>query len=312
LTDEQHAALVLLGDLHSLCGSLDEANVQYDCAAALTDDRSKRAFVANKRHRQHALDRNGRIMFYERGSGEQTLVICTPLVYGAALQPVTEELCQEFRVVTIDPRGVGASDPLPGRYGLMDHMEDARAVIEALDAGPVFGIGLSRGGNLLVRLAVDHPRLLKGLITIGTPRMPAPPRSEEFLQALERQDVEQMARQLWAEVLTEPGSHDLAELQVRYAMRLPRETMLSFYAPDPYRNIDPVLPQVRTPTLVVHGTEDRRVAFEEGRQLASRIPGARLYPMAGFGHLPMFTARQAFCEALREFVRKVSAQAARG
>ena len=181
LVDEQREALVLLGDLHSLCDSLSEANVHYDRAAGLTDDRSRRAFIGNKRHRQRALDRKGRIMFCERGSGEQTLVICTPLVYGAALQPVTAELCQEFRVVTIDPRGVGASDPLPGAYGLLDHMEDVRAVIEALDAGPVFGIGLSRGGNLLVRLAITYPRLLKGLVTIGTPGIPAPtrPRSEQ-------------------------------------------------------------------------------------------------------------------------------------
>ena len=307
LADEQREALVLLGDLHSLCDSIGEANAHYDRAAALTDDRSARASIANKRHRQHALERNGRIMFYERGSGDQTLVICTPLVYGAALQPITEELCQEFRVVTIDPRGVGASDPLPDPYGLLDHMEDVRAVIEALNAGPVFGIGLSRGGNLLVRLAVNHPRLLKGLITIGTPRIPAPPRSPEFMEGLQRQDFESIVRLLWAEVLTEPGSHDVAELHVQQALRLPRETVLSFYAPDPARDIDAVLPQVQVPTLVVHGTEDRRVPFEEGRQLATRIPRARLYPMVGFGHLPLFTARQAFCEVLREFVREVNA-----
>jgi pimeloyl-ACP methyl ester carboxylesterase len=99
----------------------------------------------------------------------------------------------------------------------------------------------------------------------------------------------------------------MAELHVQQALRLPRETVLSFYAPDPARNIDAVLPQVQVPTLVVHGTEDRRVPFEEGRQLATRIPRARLYPMVGFGHLPLFTARQAFCEVLREFVREVNA-----
>jgi len=311
LVNEQREALVLLGDLHSLCDSLSEADVHYNRAAELTDDPSRRAFIANKRHRARALDRNGRIMFYERGSGKQTLVICTPLVYGAALQPVTAELCQEFRVVTIDPRGVGASDPLPGPYGLLDHMEDVRAVIEALDAGPVFGVGYSRGGNLLVRLAVAYPRLLKGLVTVGTPGIPAPPKDPKYREALERQDIEQMIRLLWAEVVSEPGSHDVAELHIRQALQLPRETILSFYAADPERNIDAVLPEVRVPTLVVHGTEDRRVPFEDGRRLAQRIPGARLYPMVGSGHSPVFTARQAFCEAVREFVREVSALAGR-
>jgi class 3 adenylate cyclase/pimeloyl-ACP methyl ester carboxylesterase len=306
--NEEAEALVLLGDLHSLCGNLAEANSHYDRASELTNDPPRRRLIANKRHRQHTLSRNGRIVFYERGRGEQTLVFCTPLVYGAALQPVTEELCQDFHVVTIDPRGVGASDPLPGSYGLLDHVEDVRAVIEALGSGPVFGIGLSRGGNLLVRLAVAYPQLLKGLVTIGTPNQPVPPHDPRYREAIERQDIEQMIRLLWAEVVSEPGSHDVAELHIEQALRLPRETILSFYAPDPARDIVSVLPEIRVPTLVVHGTEDRRVPFEEGRQLAARIPQARLYPMVGFGHLPLFTARQAFCAALREFVNRVCSQ----
>jgi hypothetical protein len=39
-------------------------------------------------------------------------------------------------------------------------MEDVRAVIEAFWTGPVVGIGISRGGNLLVRLAVAYPALV--------------------------------------------------------------------------------------------------------------------------------------------------------
>ena len=120
-----------------------------------------------------------------------------------------------------------------------------------------------------------------------------------------------MIRLVYAEVVSEPGSHDVAELHIQQALQLPRETILSFYAPDPERNIDAVLPEVRVPTLVVHGTEDRRVPFEDGRRLAQRIPGARLHPMLGSGHSPVFTARQAFCEAVREFVREVSTQASR-
>ena len=39
------------------------------------------------------------------------------------------------------------------------------------------------------------------------------------------------------------------------------------------------------------------------RYLAKHIPGARLYPFEGSGHLPLFTATRAFCEALRQFAR---------
>ncbi|MEK7371215.1 MAG: alpha/beta hydrolase [candidate division NC10 bacterium] len=60
---------------------------------------------------------------------------------------------------------------------------------------------------------------------------------------------------------------------------------------------------MRVPTLVIHGTPDRRVPFDDARYLAKHIPGARLYPFEGSGHLPLFTATRAFCEALRQFAR---------
>ena len=44
-------------------------------------------------------------------------------------------------------------------------------------------------------------------------------------------------------------------------------------------------PQIRIPTLVLHGTGDLRVPFTEGRLLASLIPGARLVPIESRNHL---------------------------
>ncbi len=42
--------------------------------------------------------------------------------------------------------------------------------------------------------------------------------------------------------------------------------------------------RVRTPTLVIHRREDRSVNFEEGRYLASVVPGARFLPLPGSAH----------------------------
>jgi pimeloyl-ACP methyl ester carboxylesterase len=45
------------------------------------------------------------------------------------------------------------------------------------------------------------------------------------------------------------------------------------------------LEQITTPTLVVHGTADRCVAFAKAEAVASRIPGAILFSVEGAGHL---------------------------
>lgn len=106
-----------------------------------------------------------------------------------------------------------------------------------------------------------------------------------------------------ATIITEPGTGDVAEQFVRNVLRLPRETTLSFFSPDPSANIAPLLEGLKTPTLVTQGTDDYRVSMEAARYLADHIPGAQLYLFEGRGHLPIFTATGEFCDVLRSFVR---------
>jgi len=45
------------------------------------------------------------------------------------------------------------------------------------------------------------------------------------------------------------------------------------------------LPDVRVPTLVVHGEADPLIPYENGVELSRRIPGARIRPLPNVGHL---------------------------
>src|SRR5919106_623306 len=72
------------------------------------------------------------------------------------------------------------------------------------------------------------------------------------------------------------------------------------------------MPAIRVPTLIVHGTEDRQVPFAAAEYLATHIPGAQLYAFKGYGHVPLFTATQEFCQVLRRFVRSGVAAVPRG
>jgi pimeloyl-ACP methyl ester carboxylesterase len=304
LGEERLRGLVLQGDLCSRMGDLEQANAAYGRALRTSSDPEVRQRIANKRHEPRVATRAGaRIAFYEHGSGDHTLVLASPLLYGlATFQPVVERLCQEFRVVTIDPRGMGASDPLARPYTVSDHMEDVRAVIGAAGGGPVVGVGISRGSNLLIRLAVTYPSLVGRLVVVGTPlagvgRRPME-KAQEFLR---RGEIESAVRFFFSIVFSEPGLDALADQVVSHSLRLPRETILSFFDPDPQMDVGPLASRVPVPTLVVHGTDDRNVPVESAEHLASLIPGARLHRFEGRGHLPVFTATDEFCEALRRF-----------
>jgi pimeloyl-ACP methyl ester carboxylesterase len=301
----------MLGDLASLAGDLEEANRRYDQAVVLPCALDSRTSIENKRHRYRFVLRNeARIAFYEHGSGPRTLLFEAPLGYDpAAFQPIVERLCQEFRIVTIDPRGTGASDALQPPYPLAEHASDVCAVIEALDGAPVVGVGMSRGGNLLLKLAHAKPHLFEKLVTIGS--APGGPRSGHFSDdyararkdLLEQGDAEGFLSLHISLVLSEPETRELRELYLRKKLELPRETILGFFAPDPTADVIPLLGDIAVPVLVTHGTADRLIQFAAAELIVSRVPGAQLYAFEGRGHLPLFAATDEFCEVLRSFVR---------
>jgi len=110
-------ALEALADVESLLGEVEPANRAYDRALHVAEPGARERLAA-KRHRPGAVVRDGaRIAYYDHGSGEPTLVVMHPLFYGlGTYQPLLAQLCQEFRIITVDPRGTGGSDPIPESY----------------------------------------------------------------------------------------------------------------------------------------------------------------------------------------------------
>jgi DNA-binding CsgD family transcriptional regulator len=95
--------------------------------------------------------------------------------------------------------------------------------------------------------------------------------------------------------------NSLSELQRKSAS--PENAMRIIRA---FFNIDVLerAPLVTCPTLVLHSRGDRRAPFEEGRLLASLIPGARLVPLDTENHILLEhePAFRQFFEELRAFV----------
>jgi class 3 adenylate cyclase/pimeloyl-ACP methyl ester carboxylesterase len=312
-------ALETLGDLESLQSRLEPANAAYEQALALADDPLRRR-IASKRHRPSATTRDGaRIAYYEHGSGEPTLLLYTPVVYGiGTFQSLLEMFCEEFRILTVDPRGHGGSDPVPVPYSLLQQVEDVRAVIEGAGSGPVVFIGISSGGIVGVHLAIAYGHLVEKLITIGTPVVSyAAPDfpgevDREFLRRMQSFIAAEDYQAAWVlhntQTCSEPGSRNLVEVRVRHGRSMPPEVFQNFFShyrnPDvPGRDIRHLLPQLRVPTLVLHGEDDRSVPVEAGRYMACHVPGAQFYGFKGRGHLPTATATAELAGVVRNFVR---------
>lgn len=310
----ERECLLMLGDLAGVEDDLDRANDYYERAMALGETDADRDRARNCVHRARYAERDGaRLVFYEHGSGEPTIVFINPIVYGlSTFEPILEQLRQEFCVITVDCRGAGRSSPLMRPYSTLQHMEDLRAIIEAAGAVPIVGVGISRGSNLLIQLAHAHRELVGKMMTVGTPMMGALPDGRPVFNpdyiahrkdAYARGGVEELIRLQTRYVYSEPDAEDLRRMAIERMCRLPTETILSFYDPDPGMDIAPLLESIAVPTLVAHGREDQLVTSAASEFIASRIPDAQLYLFDGKGHNPMFSATDEFCDVLRNFIR---------
>jgi class 3 adenylate cyclase/pimeloyl-ACP methyl ester carboxylesterase len=310
----------MLGDLESLQGRLEPANQAYEHALALLDDGVGHQRLGNKLHRPNAIVREGaKIVYYEHGVGEPTLILCHPMVYGlASFQPLLEQLCQDFRIVTWDPRGTGGSDPLPGPYDTGDFMEDLRAVIEAIGNRPVVVIGNSRGSTVAAHFATSYPHLVEKLVLAGL--TPAGGWGRPDAPHADRQDMEffgrlraAIAADDWPLVVRtfvpqaaagEPGCQKLIERAIQAWSQMPLEALRNFFKlDDPSRDVRALLPAIRMPTLVLHGEADRLNPVELGRWTAEQIPGAQFYALKGRCHMFPGTATSEFAEVVRRFIR---------
>ena len=304
-------AMIALGDLASLADDLDAANDWYRRAMTLPAAAAQRQGLENRLHRPGiARSAGARIAYYEHGVGSPTLVFVSPLAYGiAAFQPIVACLCQAYRVVTVESRGTGRSDSLHRPYPLSRHVDDVLAVLDALGPGPKVGVGLSRSGNLLCRLAHGHPTAFTKLVTIGfAPGPPGQPPffTEAYLEENRRLAAsgnhEEIVRAHTAFVFSEPSTQLLRDLFVRSRLALPPETTHSFFDPDPTVDVTAILGEIHLPVLVTHGGADRLIDVAAAHFAARHLPDAQVHIFAEKGHLPLFTATDDFCTVLEGFV----------
>jgi pimeloyl-ACP methyl ester carboxylesterase len=79
---------------------------------------------------------------------------------------VARELGGEAALVAVDLRGRGASNGLPGPYGLASHARDVLAVLDALELERSVLVGHSLGAYVVARVAAEHPERVSAAVLV--------------------------------------------------------------------------------------------------------------------------------------------------
>lgn len=218
-----------------------------------------------------------------------------------------ERLASFSRLILFDKRGTGLSDPLQGPQTLEERIEDVRAVMSAAGSDRAAVVGLSEGSAMAAVLAATQPQLVSSLVLCGpivggdAADHPAGPgwgfdTRLRAAAALERWGDGSTIRLMapTAAVSDERlGTLERAGASPRMAAAL-LEMWLAI-------DIRDVLPSISVPTLVLHRTEEI-FPIEAARDIASRIPGARMVELPGRDHAPWFGDAEAYLGEIEEFL----------
>jgi pimeloyl-ACP methyl ester carboxylesterase len=218
------------------------------------------------------------------------------------------ELSRSFRVIAVDLPGYGKSDkPLVNyRVGMwVDHLE---AFLRELKIERVSLVGASLGGWVAAAFTLEHPHRVDRLVLVSSGGYsPLPGVGERELRLLNPSTRAQV-RDLLEIGFHSPLFKTAAAVELVYTRRLSagdgytneRLTRSILFGEDV---LDTRFGEIRVPTLIVWGREDRLTPLAlVGERLHRDIGGSRLVVLDEAGHIPQVEQAKRFNEVVTEFL----------
>ncbi len=224
-------------------------------------------------------------------------------------------LAAEFRMVAYDLRGHGSSDQPVERERYRDDKiwaDDLAAVMDVAGLKCPTLVAWSYAGRVVADYVRVHGQdriaginYVAGLTKLDRKMFGPEMRHTGAMMSDDLITNVRAARKfVHACFAGRPGGEDM-DTVLSYTMAVPAKVRAAVM--DRTRDSGDVLPQLRVPVLVTHGTMDRIIAPAMGAFTASQAPGARLSLYDGVGHSPFWEDAPRFNRELAEFVRGANA-----
>lgn len=220
----------------------------------------------------------------------------------AALQP-------GFRVLRYDTRGHGGSEVTPPPYRLDELVEDAVALLDALEIPAVHFVGLSMGGMIGQGLALGHPHRLLSLGLCSTAAVmpePAQPIIQERIDTAQAEGMPALVEGTLARWFTPKFIKSRAP-EVEGIRRQFLATPVAGYAgcTGAIRRLNYIdqLHRITLPTLVMVGADDPGTPVSASQAIHERIRGSRLEILPEAMHLANIEQVGIFNRTLVDFLK---------
>ena len=252
------------------------------------------------------------LRYWEAGAG-RVLVMLPGLGHAASLYKYQlEGLCDEFRVIALDPRGHGESDKPERGYNYHTLAKDLDGFLRALDLNDVTILGHSGGckiiltylelyGDSRLRAIVfsdDSPCHLRDGIFSADQALAA-------IDAFQGPDAIAFSKGFSDQFLTYDAEESAKEAFYREGLKLPRPYMAKLFRWAAFGDWWDAYALVKVPTLVIGGRVSK-VPVKIAQGIHEAVPGSSFVVFEadeGGGHAMFWEGPQKYNDSLRTFMR---------
>jgi pimeloyl-ACP methyl ester carboxylesterase len=223
---------------------------------------------------------------------------------------LVQALVAQFHGTFVEETGDESMSTFPSS---VDAVSCALALQGVLENDPELGLfAISAGGPAAIRYAAEHPDRITRLAFYGSfARMSGVPglrerwRSVVPVVRLGWGEDNPAFRQMFTSQFMPDGNEAIwSAMNESFRISASAEDAANFISTLIDFDVTALAPRLRVPTLVIHARGDAIVTFEQGREIAARIPGARIHVLETNNHAfsPFERANEDFATAIRAFL----------
>jgi len=256
-------------------------------------------------------DVNGHRVYFEDSGGSGPAVIFSHgfLLDHSMWEAQVRAFAGDWRCLTWDERGHGMSECL-GAFDYYDSAADAIALLDHLKLAKAALVGMSQGGFLSMRAAWKYPDRVRALVLVDTAAALFPADVIAAYRAtadawLANGPVGEIATGM-AELLFGKG-WDASVWLAKWQAKPPADTAHAWDTVLGRDEFMHLLPEIRCPSLVIHGSADQAFDLATAQGLRDALGDCKgLVVIDGAAHAPNVTHAAPFDAALREFLGRTT------
>ena len=245
------------------------------------------------------------INYEEKGEGELIVLLHG---WGSNIKlfaNLIDLLSKKYKVVAMDMPGFGESHEPPSAWCVDDYADFVIEFLKAYNTDKVMLLGHSFGGRVIIKLnsRENLPFEISKVILVDSAGI-LPPKSNK--KSFRTRWYKFCRTILSTGIMQKIAPEALEKLRVKYgsadyvaASPLMRQVLVKTVNED----LEPLLPNIKCPTLLVWGVNDTATPLSDGEKMEKLIPDAGLVKLENAGHYSFLEQQYTFNRVMCSFMK---------